>query len=389
MSLLLALTDAAGIISVALTGQVITFSNDSLFAAIDKAVSGVLVSITQQNLSSSLNSELSPQFQTISAGSLVANYSLAVSALLQVYAQQGIVSVFQKSVSGSAESIISSVLTSSSSPILSNLIEVVASGTLGKSSSFVVIGQSETNTQQTISTLLSAGISGQSCSDFLGVITPSQGAVLQLTGIVQTYAQQSITPVFVLQITPSMIGESSGSLIALNTKTLGSLAESILAGTVSPVIFYALQLTGLQYALQQSQMLATTAIQSSSVVSSASQGVIATQFIKNIQGQQAATATSNVTSTVSRILNGENIDENYGQLLFLLEAKVNSILLSAESGSTSAVVYSGIVSALRTLTIANELRKRIIVEEDRQKIQEIEQRALLLINDFANRILYI
>ena len=53
----------------------------------------------------------------------------------------------------------------------------------------------------------------------------------------------------------------------------------------------------------------------------------------------------------------ENIDENYGQLLSLLEAEVNSILLSTESGSISAVIYSGIVSALRTLTIANELRK--------------------------------
>lgn len=389
MSLLLALTDAAGIISVALTGQVITFSNDSLFVAIDKAVSSVFLSITEQNLSSSLSSGLSAQFQIISAGSLVANYSLALSSLLQIYSQQGIVSVFQKSVSGSAESIISSVLTSSSSPILSNLLEVVASGTLGKNSSIVVVGQSETSTQQAISTLSSAGILGQSYSDFSGTITPSQGAVLQLTGILQTYVQQSITPVFVLQLVPSVTGESSGSLVALNTKTLGSLAEFILAGTVSPVIYYTLQLTGLQYALQQSQLLANTAAQPSSVNISASQGVIASQFIKNVQGQQAETATSSVTSTISSILNGENIDENYGQLLSLLEAKVNSILLSAESGSISAVVYSGIVSALRTLTIANELRKRIIVEEDRQKIQEIENRALLLINDFKNRILYI
>lgn len=347
MSLLLALTNAAGVISVALTGQEITFSNDSLFVAIDKAVSGVLVSITQQNLSSSLNSGLSPQFQTISAGSLVANYSLAVSALLQVYAQQGIVPAFQKSISGSAESIIDSVIKSSSTSLLSSLIEGTSLGALGKNSSIVVVGQSEIDTQQ------------------------------------------SLTPAFILQVIDSVIAESSSSLVTVNTKTLSSIAESVLAGTVSPVIFYALQLTGLQYALQQSQMLATTAIQSSSVVSSASQGVIATQFIKNVQGQQAATATSNVTSTVSRILNGENIDENYGQLLFLLEAKVNSILLSAESGSTSAVVYSGIVSALRTLTIANELRKRTIVDEDRQKIQEIEQRALLLINDFANKTLYI
>lgn len=389
MSLLLALTNAAGVISVALTGQVITFSNDSLFAAIDKAVSGVLVSITQQNLSSSLNSGLSPQFQTISAGSLVANYSLAVSALLQVYAQQGIVPAFQKSISGSAESIIDSVIKSSSTSLLSSLIEGTSLGALGKNSSIVVVGQSEIDTQQAISTLLTAGISGQSYLDFSGALTPSQGAVLQLTGVLPTYAQQSLTPAFILQVIDSVIAESSSSLVTVNTKTLSSIAESVLAGTVSPVIFYALQLTGLQYALQQSQMLATTAIQSSSVVSSASQGVIATQFIKNIQGQQAATATSNVTSTVSRILNGENIDENYGQLLFLLEAKVNSILLSAESGSTSAVVYSGIVSALRTLTIANELRKRTIVEEDRQKIQEIEQRALLLINDFANKTLYI
>ena len=389
MSLLLALTNAAGIISVALTGQVITFSNDSLFAAIDKAVSGVLVSITQQNLSSSLNSGLSPQFQTISAGSLVANYSLAVSALLQVYAQQGIVPAFQKSISGSAESIIDSVIKSSSTSLLSSLIEGTSLGALGKNSSIVVVGQSEIDTQQAISTLLTAGISGQSYLDFSGALTPSQGAVLQLTGILQTYAQQSITPVFVLQLVPSVTGESSGSLVALNTKTLGSLAEFILAGTVSPVIYYTLQLTGLQYALQQSQMATSLAIQSSSGVSNTSQGLMASQFIKNVQGQQAETATSSVTSTISSILNGENIDENYGQLLSLLEAKVNSILLSAESGSISAVVYSGIVSALRTLTIANELRKRTIVEEDRQKIQEIEQRALLLINDFANKILYI
>jgi hypothetical protein len=389
MSLLLALTNAAGIISVALTGQEITFSDDSLFVAIDKAVSSVFLSIAQQNLSSSLGSGLSTQFQTISVGSLAANYSLAVSSLLQVYVQENIVPAFQKSVSGSAESIISSVLTSSSSLLLSNLIEGVASGTLGKSSSFVVIGQSETSTQQAISTLLSAGILGQSYSDFSGTVTPSQGAVLQPTGILQTYVQQSLTPVFILQVTPSVIAESSGSLAAVNMKTLSSIAESVLAGTVSPVIFYALQLTGLQYALQQSQLLANTAAQPSSVNISASQGVMASQFIRNVQGQQIATATSNITSAISSILNGENIDENYGQLLSLLEAKVNSILLSAESGSISAVVYSGIVSALRTLTIANELRKRIIVEEDRQKIQEIEQRALLLINDFANKTLYI
>jgi len=389
MSLLLALTNAAGIISVALTGQEITFSNDSLFVAIDKAVSSVFLSITEQNLSSSLSSGLSAQFQIISAGSLVANYSLALSSLLQIYSQQGIVSVFQKSVSGSAESIISSVLTSSSSPILSNLLEVVASGTLGKSSSFVVIGQSETSTQQAILTLLSAGISGQSYSDFSGAITLSQGAVLQLTGILQTYVQQSIIPVFVLQLAPSIIGESSGSLVALNTKTLASVAESILAGTVSPIISYTLQLTSLQYALQQSQLISNITIQSSSGVSNISQGLMASEFIKNVHGQQVATATSSVTSTISSILSGENIDENYGQLLSLLEAEVNSILLSTESGSISAVVYSGIVSALRTLTIANELRKRIIVEEDRQKIQEIEQRALLLINDFANKTLYI
>lgn len=347
MSLLLALTNAAGIISVALTGQEITFSDDSLFVAIDKAVSSVFLSIAQQNLSSSLSSGLSAQFQIISAGSLVANYSLALSSLLQIYSQQGIVSVFQKSVSGSAESIISSVLTSSSSLLLSNLIEGVASGTLGKSSSFVVIGQSEIDTQQ------------------------------------------SLTPAFILQVIDSVIAESSSSLVTVNMKTLSSIAESVLAGTVSPVIFYALQLTGLQYALQQSQLLANTAAQPSSVNISASQGVMASQFIRNVQGQQIATATSNITSAISSILNGENIDENYGQLLSLLEAKVNSILLSAESGSISAVVYSGIVSALRTLTIANELRKRIIVEEDRQKIQEIEQRALLLINDFANKTLYI
>lgn len=389
MSLLLALTNAAGVISVALTGQVITFSNDSLFAAIDKAVSGVLVSITQQNLSSSLNSGLSPQFQTISAGSLVANYSLAVSALLQVYAQQGIVPAFQKSISGSAESIIDSVIKSSSTSLLSSLIEGTSLGALGKNSSIVVVGQSETDTQQAISTLLTAGIAGQSYSDFSGALTPSQGASLQLTGILQTYIQQSLTPVFILQVTPSVIAESSGSLAAVNMKTLSSIAESVLAGTVSPVIFYALQLTGLQYALQQSQLLANTTAQPSSVNISASQGVIASQFIKNVQGQQAETATSSVTSTISSILNGENIDENYGQLLSLLEAEVNSILLSTESGSISAVIYSGIVSALRTLTIANELRKRTILEEDRQKIQEIENRALLLINDFKNKILYI
>lgn len=389
MSLLLALTNAAGIISVALTGQEIIFSNDSLFVAIDKAVSNVLVSIIQQTLSGSLSTGLSAQFQTISAGSLAANYSLAASALLQIYTQQGVVPAFQKSISGSAESIIDSIITASSTSLLPSLIGGTALGALGKNSSIVVVGQSETDTQQAISTLLTAGIAGQSYSDFSGTLTPSQGASLQLTDILQTYVQQSLTPVFILQVTPSVIAESSGSLAAVNMKTLSSIAESVLAGTASPVIYYTLQLTGLQYALQQSQMATSLAIQSSSGVSNTSQGLMASQFIKNVQGQQAETATSSVTSTISSILNGENIDENYGQLLSLLEAKVNSILLSAESGSISAVVYSGIVSALRTLTIANELRKRTILEEDRQKIQEIENRALLLINDFKNRILYI
>lgn len=218
----------------ALTGGVALVASPTFTvtdSGITVALTGISSTVSQGNLTASLNAALNGVSQSISTGNLVASLSRLLSGNAETQSTGNISVSNTKALSGLAEALSAGSLIATNNIPLSTLLETIAQGNVSPSG--------DVNIQLT----------GAQYAMLTGSVTASN--VRSITGQVETIVQGALTGTLASIINGNVNTFTQGNVVSEQNKALTGNIESITQGTVTPSLETQVQLTGQSVTVSQ------------------------------------------------------------------------------------------------------------------------------------------
>jgi hypothetical protein len=192
--------------------------------------------------------------------------------------------------------------------------------------SAALTGQSETESQGTLTPNITIALVGIGVTESQGTLTPATSTNVQLTGQSETLSGGTLTPVFGVPLTGLLETDQSGALIPAFTVPLAGQSETESQGTVTPSTSTNVQLTG----------------QSESV----SAGILTPTFGIPLVGQPETDQTGTVTPTsgVAVQLTGQSEAISGGNLTPNFSLQLNNLLETLQQGIITPVAAAGAIT---------------------------------------------